>query len=76
MMYRRSPTSFSLPEHTIPKGAHVSLDVRAGKLQIVKAIGSMKVAVAEYEIHNQDTALDFFAYLTRHRDRFVSVRLT
>lgn len=65
----------ALPEQTIAAGAHVSLDVRAGSLCIMKAIG-MDVIFAEYAIEDQNVALDFFAYLEKNKDRFASVRIT
>lgn len=63
-----------LPERTIPIGAHVSLDVRSGILCIVVAV-EMSVICAEYVIHDEDVALEFFAYLEKHRSRFASVHI-
>lgn len=75
MMYRASPISHCLPEQIIPKGAHVLLDIRSGNLRIVSATEEMSVVIAEYAIHNQNIALDFFAYLTQYKDRFASVQI-
>lgn len=35
----------------------------------------MNVICVKYKIYDQDISLEFFAYLTKYRDRFASVRI-
>lgn len=65
-----------LSVNTIPAGAHVALDVRKGILKVSRVFGSSLIVCKTYEIHDQNTTLDFFHYLETHSFKFASLHIT
>lgn len=69
--YRRG----MLAENTIVAGAMVWLDVREGKLSLVKATDSTTFCIVEYRIADQNVMLDLFEYVQRYESRFRFVKI-
>jgi hypothetical protein len=78
-LYGSSRRRWLLYDDLMMSGAlpvHVSLDVRARRLCVVRVANQTVVVCTEYAVQSQDAALELFAYIEKHRNRFASVRIS